>query len=261
MARWTEEEIRSLVRDEMLRGKIRRNLIPEEEPAPEEAPTGLSGLVLYCSTNSPGKHDASGAFIPEAKAFAKCHGIPNSDVIGMGGSGTARRMITLEALRERAGRNLDCIALFCHGTSKWLQLVGGLKHVHSFAEQIAACIAPGATIILYACSTADGPGNYDGDDLGASVDGGFADKLRDELSDLGCRGLVIAHETAGHTTWNPYAIWLSASGTGRAGNEYYVSPRAGYWRRWIKALRSTDLRYRFPFMTGDEIRAELDATE
>jgi hypothetical protein len=260
MARWTEEEIRSLVRDEMLRGKIRRNLIPEEEPAPEEAPTGLNGLVLYCSTNSPGKHDASGAFIPEAKAFAKCHGIPNSDVIGMGGSGTARRMITLEALRERAGRNLDCIALFCHGTSKWLQLVGGLKHVHSFAEQIAACIAPGAKIILYACSTADGPGSYDGDDLGASVEGGFADKLRDEFREMGVGCYVIGHETPGHATWNPYAIEMD-SRNNDAG--YYVGPRSTHWKRWIRGLRDkhSDLRYVFPFKSRFEIYAELDATE
>jgi hypothetical protein len=71
---------------------------------------------------------------------------------------------------------------------------------------------------------------------------------------------VIAHETPGHATWNPYVIDLWCKGD-HSDEMYVEEPRGEYWRRWIKALRTTDLRYRFPFMSCDEIEAELDDSE
>ncbi len=74
-------------------------------------------LVFYSNTNTGKKKDATGAFIPEAKAFAKIHKIPKENMIGVKCPHVARvkrRKIVLQAIESFPGR-LDAIAFFGHG--------------------------------------------------------------------------------------------------------------------------------------------------
>ena len=70
----------------------------------------MNPLIFYTSTDRKGKHDATGAFIPEAEAFAKLHGIDKKRLIPVPQNIPiiARRKIFRETCR--AHKNIDTIA-------------------------------------------------------------------------------------------------------------------------------------------------------
>lgn len=208
-------------------------------------------LILLPDRNSSGKKDFSHAFEPEAVSFAKLLRSNTSErcdvvQIDMSEGKLVRGMRFCQAISARAKPPLDCLAWFGHGLASGLPQVGlGLKDVDRIASVFASSKVPRQTVVLYACSTGGG---------------GFADALRDALCMAGsvnCR--VVAHTNAGHCCRNPNVRFFDGMGSahGGAGGYYPVAPGSALWKRWVKALRETDLRFRMPFMEVKEIHEEL----
>lgn len=217
----------------------------------------MRALILTGDRNVDGKKDFTGAFLPESQRFAKLHGVSPVDVtrVDISKPMAARHAQALTGL-TRAG-DVDCVAIFCHGWSDGMQLGFTRANVAHITDLIAdRCQKTRAPIVaLYACSTARSkkPGSVGGD-------GGFADTLRDSLCANGminCR--VDAHDTAGHTTQNPYVVRFEGEGSpvGGNGGRWIVAPKSELWPYWSKALRTTDLRFKFPFMSTAEIHNHL----
>lgn len=191
------------------------------------------------------RSDFTGAFLPESNAFRKLHGGIVVRV-NLASSAVAMRRTVLDAI---ANHRPSHVAIFCHGYTTGLQL--GFRRVHAAELAKALASVRCERVTLYACSTGGGPG--------AGGDGGFADRLRDEMCKVGLVGCrVDAHDRAGHTTRLPYVRRFEGmdSPTGGAGGYYLVAPGSELWRSWVRALRDTDLRFRFPAMlTADVHRA------
>ena len=175
----------------------------------------MRALILHPLHNSGTKRDATGAFIPEAKAYANVMGATHDTVL----AGFDNRASKLARRREveaaiRATGPLQHVALFCHGLAKGLQTGHDLATVSTLAEALAASCGASRRLVvtLYACDAADGKG--------PGGDGGFADALRDALSERGITGHVDAHVTTGHTTRNPYVrrFWCDGEGAGTGGD-------------------------------------------
>ena len=173
-----------------------------------------------------------------------------------------RPIVTI--LREAAkGEPLDCVAAFCHGWRTGLQFGASLRFpgtMEIYTSALADCIRVDAKLPLYACSAGRDEDAALSDDLGSGPggDGGPADIIRDELSKMGAMQIVVdAHITAGHTTRNPFVRRFPGAKGGAIGGKWIISPDDKLWLRWKMRLRKTFLRHRFPFMTTEEIRAEL----
>ncbi len=229
----------------------------------------MDAVAVVPKYNSHGKRDVTGAFLPEAKRFAllfdTCHIIQFDNRAPF----AARRREVLGELERARDRNSpNTVAFFCHGWVDGIQ--AGFKRRH--CKQLASVIRPlgfGDPIVpLYCCSTGDdefddpqsavGSPWHDGCGPG---EGSFADKLRDELcADGGIYCRVVAHETVGHTTRNPYVLLFDGMGSsyGGVGGYMPVAQRSKIWRAWKRALRKDpDFRFRFPYMTIEEIHNEL----
>ena len=220
----------------------------------------MRALVIHPLHNTGTKRDATGAFIPEANAYAKhlramvgdalyewrieAHGFDNR------ASKLARRREVEGLLRE--GDPVDTVALFCHGLARGIQTGHDLATVSTLADALAvACDRKRLVVTLYACDAADSPGD------GPGGDGGFADALRDALSERGITGHVDAHVTTGHTTRHPYVRRFYCDGAAAGtGGDWLVAPGSPKWRRWVTALKG-DMRWRFPWLTPAEIDAAL----
>lgn len=209
-----------------------------------------SWLVVTPDRNSKGKRDYGGAFLPEALAFLKHHRPLSSThvKVSLDASPHARQVQLLNAINDSP--RLKLLAFFTHGLRSRLPQFGwSLADVGELALMIATHSVPDVRVVLYACDTAAG--------TGPGGDGGFADALRDELVQAGAtRCQVDAHKTAGHTTRNPYVRRFDASQQGKGGT-WIVDPDGPLWRRWVRALRETPLRYEFPLLSQAEIHARL----
>lgn len=234
-------------------------------------------LVFYSNTNSKGKKDATGAFIPEAKAFAKLHSIPDSNVFGMdliNNNAEARRKFVVEKINESEG-NIDCIAFFCHGWQSGIQFGINLKNMNTVIEPLSQKVGrEPLKVIFFACLTAgNNVTNSDTSKIGVGSDGGFADVFRDNLVRYGdnyhipaiSEGWVDGHKTAGHTTWNPYVVRFYCSDVedpelGAEGGKWVIAPKSKHWSKWVKELKAKDafLRLSFSFMDVEDIEWYLD---
>lgn len=222
----------------------------------------MNSLVFYSSKNSDGKTDASGAFVPEAKSFAKRHNIPVCDVIGVDctkrNSPGKRREVVMDEIAKRS--NLDLLAFFGHGWPDGIQF--GLKriHVQYLVKVIGMHSNPGLKVGLFACLTAENDvREADHRNVGPGTDNGFADCFRDEMVRCGMSGgWVDAHKTAGHTNWNPYVVRFMCEDVkdpqyGAEGGSWLVSPGSLYWKRWCRALKNKATFFRYDFMLMDEL--------
>lgn len=210
----------------------------------------MKSLAIHATRNTT-KPDATGAFVPEAKAFAKVHG---AELAGYDNKlDVGRRRAAVRSIL-RARSSVQLLAFFGHGYRDGMQTGHHMPHVEDLADDIAYACAPRydrLVVYLAACSTA------------RQLDvarGGFADALRDALSARGIAGHIDAHTTAGHTTRNPHVqrFEMGAPPDELAG-DWIVAPDDPLWRAWVRALKSGNLRLRFPLMSRDEIRAELSA--
>lgn len=223
----------------------------------------MRAVVLLPDENHK-RSDWSGAFHPEALTFARTHGIPDQNVvqIDIPKPKAHMRRQCVEAIRKAAqGGALDVVAFFCHGWKTGLQLGWDLRTARELAAVIAECGQPYVDVVLYACDAGRDTDGQRKDDLkvGPGGDGGFADRLRDELCRAGrtyCR--VYAHVTAGHTTRNPWVRVFPGNGSsvGGMGGHFLVPPKTPLWGPWKAALRG-DLRFWFPVMHVEEVHREL----
>lgn len=216
----------------------------------------MSALVLAPLRNVPGKRDAD-EFAREARAFCKLHGYPAVAIFNNSNDLAERRADVLRHLHALEPGSLSMLALFCHGWPDGVQAGFRSEHVRGFARELKAVAAPELTVALYCCSTgADLRADTDEThEPGPGGDGGFADRLRDELCELGVAATVFAHSTAGHTTRNPRVrVFTPAE---RAGGGWLVEPRGELWTAWLRALHDSDMRLRFPLLTAEQLAAEL----
>jgi hypothetical protein len=211
----------------------------------------MRALLIHAGHNTT-KPDATGAFIPEAKNYAKWLTAQGWTVERYPFDNRAQK---LQRRREvegllREGDPVQHFAFFGHGLAKGLQSGHDLATVSTLAEALAvACNWGRLVVTLYACDAADGKG--------PGGDGGFADALRDALSERGITGHVDAHVTTGHTTRNPHLrrFYMDGAAVG-TGGDWLVAPGSPKWRRWVTALKG-DMRFRFPWLTAAEIDAAL----
>lgn len=217
----------------------------------------MRALVFAPLRNAPGKRDAD-EFQREARAFCKLHGLAIDPVLFDNHEGQLeRRSVLLQRLHERSPASLDVLVLFCHGWPTGLQMGFQIAHARGLARELKVVAGPELKVVLYCCSTGADSDGGDANERqpGPGGDGGFADRLRDELVELGVRTTVYAHSTAGHTTRNPFVRVFGPEQ--RRGGHWLVEPRSALWPAWLRALHSTDLRFRFPFLSREQLEAEL----
>lgn len=190
----------------------------------------MNVLEIVTGYNSPWKHDATGAFLPEAAAFRALHGGSRLEFVTPQ-TAAKRRAATEAAIRGEPG--LDVLAVFGHGTASSLIATG---HTAATVSGLAEAIqdardtrppspGPGLTVILYACSTASGRD-------------GFADHLADLLPGVN----IWAHTSAGHTTWNPNTELAG----GPNGGDPVARPGEPLWKRWAARMHD-DQAFRLSF--------------
>lgn len=216
-------------------------------------------LALYAAKNQHG-NDAVGAFIPQAKSFAKARAAAGDTVELVSFDPTIadrskRRAQILEAIRRSEGFN--AWAYFGHGLRTGLPSGGfTFGSLGVLVDALHAKATKDLRIILYACSTAGAPGR-DRDRLDG--DGGYADQLRDRLSELGHTGWIDGHTVPGHATTNRMTrrFYLDGKAAGTGGS-YLVAPGSPEWKSWGAALKD-DPPFRFGFwtMTEGQIHAKL----
>jgi hypothetical protein len=144
---------------------------------------------------------------------------------------------------------LDTVVYFGHGEPYGLvsaDIYG--PDLRRFAELIKVRSVRGVRVLLYACSS--GKFDYPG--------GSFAARLAQALSDVG--GVVFGHDNVGHTCTNANLYRYSGFGPG------VLVPPPGKFAAFDKLLKaecldkkpkSTEFWARAPFMTPDEIGAEV----
>ena len=223
----------------------------------------MRALIILPQHNSPGKRDVTGAFRPEAKRFAESlhergfsthtHAFDNK------ASKAKRRAEVERAIWEGVFHSdgigidglWDVVAFFCHGFTRGMQTGHDMATVGDLAETIALRSSDTVVVPLYACSTASTRTGAPGGD------GGFADALRDALSERGKRGHVDAHDTVAHTTKNPRVrrFWMDGEAAG-TGGDWIVAPGSPKWRAWRAALKGP-MRFAFPFMSPAEVDGAL----
>lgn len=221
-------------------------------------------LVVTPSHDSPGRHDFSGAFDPEARAFSRMYVCERRYIDNT--QPQLKRMkeyvLQLEALKPRTLVQLS--HGYKHGTQLGPRSPGHpafrFAGNHDWWERMVNALAThiDPVVVLYACSTGDDPED-DPDSAPGSGDGSYADELRDALCRAGAtRCRVIAHTTAGHCTQNPHVKAFDGLGSPLGGvGAMPLCPR-GYEGAWARMLR-TDARFRFPFLPVAELHALIAA--
>jgi len=216
-------------------------------------------LVFAPMYNTGDKRDATGAFHPEARAFCQAHGESAPVKLFDNGRPMAARFSEVMAWIDSCNpSSVDTLAAFCHGFKSGLQIGATIANAPRLADALQRVFAPSPRIIMYACDAARDADSdrTDEDDPGPGGEGGFADKLRDELVKRGVMATIYAHSTAAHTTQNPFVRRFDPSDL--AGGRWVVEPYSADWQRWRTALRGS-MRFRFPFMSQAEIEAEIRA--
>ena len=222
---------------------------------------GENIIVIYSSSDAKGKRDATGAFIPEAKAFAKHHCVPKENMLGVPCTklkASDRREKVFSFLEAKDSGSVELIAWFGHGWSSGIQFGINKKNVDELLSALDDSGRPNLKHVLYACSTASTNENTR-KVSSPGTDGGFADTLRDHMWDSGYNGgWVDAHLQPGHTTRNPYIMRFICNEEyhSRGGGNWLVKPKSTYWATWRNAIQNTTFRYNFPvldFLTLDEL--------
>jgi len=203
--------------------------------------------------NSDKRNDATGAFLPYMEAFKHLYGSGYGRVSTLpfdNHASAATGFAALSAALEQAPGKLDAIVYFGHGEP--YGMVSSeiyFKDLQKFAHLIRRKSAHGVKVVLYACSC--GKVDYPG--------GSFASRLAVALRDI--EAVVFGHHNVGHTTTNANIYRYCGDGRGVA-----VAPTGKFtaFDRMLKVesidqnpRRNTAFWARFPFMTPDEIRAEV----
>jgi hypothetical protein len=203
--------------------------------------------------DSPQRHDATGAFLPYMEAFRHLYGGGHGRVSTLpfdNHATAASEFATISAALDQIPGKLDAIVYFGHGEP--FGMVSSdiyAKDIEKFAQLIKRKCVHGARVVLYACSC--GKFNYPG--------GSFAARLAVALREI--EAVVFGHDNVGHTVTNANIYRYTGRGLGAA-----VAP-TGKFTAFDRMLKAESLDQkpkgnnafwaRIPFMTPDEIRAEV----
>ena len=205
----------------------------------------MTTLIFTPDRNSRNKKDFTGAFRPEAQAFArikKSEGAVRIVEINTSKPLKHRRDQVLEALKSTPeDTHLATVAFFCHGYADGIQFGFKNEHIPELVAAMKDVVTNDVCLPFYACSSANTKVRH-----APGGDGGFCDELRDELCRQGMVDCsVIGHTTVGHTTRNPYVRVFNGNGSsiGGTGGHWAIRPRSTYWKKWIKWLRADDNRF------------------
>lgn len=207
----------------------------------------MTVLAIAPAHNTGAKKDATGAFQPEALAFAKMHA-GRRMLFDNTAPAKARFANVIDYLTPH--RNVECVAFFCHGLKTGLQIGATMRNVHALAATLRTCGV--RSVALYACDAArdldaDQHDDLDDGDAGA---GGFASALSGALPGVP----VYAHPTTAHTTRNPHVRVFTGGGDGA----WLVEPGSPWWRHWRAALQDdAALRLGFPLWSRERLVVEL----
>lgn len=207
----------------------------------------MRGFAFYPTTNMPGRRDAA-EFQHEAFVFAELHGLELRAIPNDQSMSRRRNAVSSALLSTRVP--LDCVAFFCHGWQRGIQAGYALATVKDLARRIAVASTPDVVVPLYACSAARG---------GVGGDGGFADRLRDELCRYGATGCrVYGHTTAGHCTRNPF-VRVFEGPLPAQGGHWVTAPAPPSSTRFKAALQAdgSTLPYLFPFLGPEELHSAV----
>lgn len=232
----------------------------------------MRAFILAPRYNTNGKKDATGAFQPEAYGFAKHHGLPRSSVFLFDNKASLHSRRKQVARAIKAAGVFDTLAVFCHGSKDHIQAGFTLKTMPELVGLLreAQC----SRVILYCCDTGRDLDSDRIDDVQDTVggDGGFADTLRDAIAgnvtgtgqEIG-GSVIFAHATLGHTSRLPLVrvfvtndkIYPPLGTQQYKGGQWLIEPNKPEFPLWRQALSKTSLRWRFPFLTQNQILAEL----
>lgn len=219
----------------------------------------MDTLIIRPDRNSHGMRDYTGAFKPESQRFAKA--IPGRDTVleidvSRGMATRKKQLFTALDKFAEDGSEFDSVAFFMHGWPTGIQCGLRLNDAAALVEKLVGGPMPLVTggmyadevivIPLYCCLTGHDPkaGRAAQKAEGPGGDGGFADRIRDELCKAGrpyCK--VYAHTTKGHATRNPFVRTYVGDGSmigGVDGQWVVPPPKRGrpspHWGTWRKAL-------------------------
>lgn len=215
-------------------------------------------FAIYAGTNTPGHgNDAGGAFIPESINFAK-YRQTLGDVVervqfdNVEPNKAKRRAKFLELVSK--AKPFDAFAYFGHGLRNSLSSAAiGQPERKALVDLLVSKADRGRLVVtLYACSTGETTTGA------AGGEGGFADRLRDDLAAAGMVGWVDAHTCAAHTTQNPYVRRFIMGERGNVGGDWLVEPKSAEWARWRQRLnskwRDDPFRFVFPYLSAADVR-------
>jgi hypothetical protein len=228
----------------------------------------IQKVAIFASKyNTGNKHDATGAFQPEASNYCNAYKISNKEVELInnlqGRLQVAKEFLNrLETLSSQ--KSLGTVVIFSHGYTHGIQF--GLRSsghpgflpqdAINFERFVKILVKhPSPVIVLYACSTGDDP-DGDSDSAPGSGDGSFGDLLRDSLCRAGATyNRVFTHTTAGHTTRNTYIKILDGEGSsiGGVGGKLLANPGSKEWTRLHSKVINDDFRFRLPYLSKERI--------
>lgn len=187
--------------------------------------------------NNPLGHDATGKFHHGLDAWKRLYRRHGGQVTTLKFDNHRRQALRhqeIEAAMRGTPGLLDAVAYFGHGTPRSMSSAQyDMGHVAHLAAVVRARSTSGVVIALYAC------------DCGAA--NGFAQALAGALADR--QAVVFAHSVFGDSVTNPSVVRFPGG-----------TPVCPPGRRddWHRRLLTSNLWARFPFMTPDEIVADLD---
>jgi len=238
-----------------------------------ELPTNYNTIVFAPTSNSPGKSDATGAFIPGAQSFIKYWKLDKTKVLRLIDN-TKENMPAqvFQAIENRLleGDEIKNFIFFCHGYSNGIQfkirsprhpLFSKSKVVRSYWETFTRLITKktkAPCVILFACST--GFSSEDQKDAPGTGDFSFGDLLRDTLCELGavnCR--VFSHRTAGHSWQNPHIVFFDGEGSpyGGVGGKELAKVGSKQFRNLRNKLKKDEFAWKMVFQDIQDIQKDI----
>ena len=203
----------------------------------------MNHLILYSARNMEGKRDGD-EFTREARAYARFHAERGDTCSSMAiplHLPAWRRTVAVEKAmadaRAELGRPFDVLALFCHGTERWLQTGHALAKLPGLAEVLAGVLSPSPVLWFAACRAAGG--NPRPARKGEISRGGILQQLVLRLFSHGLTATGWGHTTAGHTTRNPNLALVTATETVRVTPAQRFALQKELWSE-------SDLRFRIP---------------
>ena len=194
----------------------------------------MQHLIVRRTINSPGKVDATEAFIPESQALKELLETRGDhvDMISLNECPPYRLMSRY--------KKQDTVSIFCHG---WPRRVEALPRRKKGAAQVAQWLKESGCefLNLFACSAARGDFKR----------GCFAKHVAEQCARIGHTVQVFGHESSGHTTWNPKIRYYWASPYGVSTEKLY-DPTVSGWsgRAELRKRLKKDQEYRLlmPFI-------------